>query len=238
MSQTIEVSSPPKWIDTLQKALSLPENKSQVLYQLATVDAKNVPHVRTVAHRGILYPAGAPHLPVFLLSTDIRTDKVAQARENDRVEFAWFLAGTQEQYRVAGRVRVIPGPTHPFYKDAVADLTPALRTMNAQGYDWEKKRVEGYAAMDGGMRAHYCSPLAGEETDEEKGIKWPTSVPKVAGVEDEEDKRNWERGLTNVSLVLIEPEEVVHVVHSSWPNKKTKFIRSESGEWEEKIIEP
>ncbi|KAH9913637.1 pyridoxamine 5'-phosphate oxidase-domain-containing protein [Amylocystis lapponica] len=216
-------------IDTLQKAISLPENKVQAVdYQLATVDAKNVPHVRTVTHRDILYPAGAAHLPVFLFATDVRSDKVVQTRENDRMKFAWLLADTNEQYRVAGRVRAIPGPTHLFHGGALAYLPPALRTMDAQGYDWEKKLVEEYAAIDGRLRAKLCNPPGGEE---EERIK---CVPIVAGVEDGEEKRSWERGLSNMCLVLIEPEEVIHVVHSSWPHKKTKFnIRSESGEWQE-----
>ncbi|KAH9932660.1 pyridoxamine 5'-phosphate oxidase-domain-containing protein [Amylocystis lapponica] len=230
--------SAPRWVDALQKALSLPANKSQIQYQLATVDANNVPHVRTVGYRKILSPTDAPHLPVILVTTDVRTTKVAHVRANDRVELAWFLAGSHEQFRIAGRVRVVPAPTHPSYNDALADLPLALRTLHAQGFDWEALRAAEFSGMPGTFRINYCRPPAGADISALEGAEWPAALPKVEGEEDEEDKRNWKLGLSNLSLFLIEPVEVEYAAIPGKPTQRTKFVRDESGEWTEKALVP
>lgn len=189
--------------------------------------------MRTVGHRGILHPTGMPHLPIFLVIADARTAKIAHAHTDDRAEFVWYSPGSREQFRVAGRVRVYPDAT----RDVEAPL--ALRTMEAQGFDWEKIRTGAFEGMPPVFRANYVRPPPGEEMDAyEQALEWPAAVPNTEGKEDEEDRRNYEEGLGNVCLFLLEATEVDYVAVGGRPHKRTRFVRSETGEWSEKILVP
>ncbi|MFO0952408.1 MAG: pyridoxamine 5'-phosphate oxidase family protein [Isosphaeraceae bacterium] len=73
--------------------------------QLATVRADGRPANRTVVVRGLIEPEGCP-----VITTDIRSQKVSQLRENPWAELCWLFPLTREQFRFQGRVRVVTGP--------------------------------------------------------------------------------------------------------------------------------
>ena len=68
--------------------------------QLATVDASNAPHCRTVVFRGFA-PDGR-----LKIITDNRSAKVKESR---RVEVCWWFSQSSEQYRFAGDITYIGG---------------------------------------------------------------------------------------------------------------------------------
>ncbi|EMD32623.1 hypothetical protein CERSUDRAFT_126726 [Gelatoporia subvermispora B] len=228
----------PRWINALTKALSLPENKGQNVYQIATVE-NGIPRVRTQVHRDIIYPEGCPHLPILLTTTDARSPKVSQITATPRVEVAWWLQGSQDQFRIAGPVRFDrPGAGSPDDPGRGGPFL-ALRRMDQQNFDWEAKRRAVFDTMSAHMRASWCRPPPGSTMSAYADAKkWPATVPSLGEAESDEDRTNQEQALGNFALVLIEAEEVDWVQLGVIPNQRTKFVRQEDGSWKEEIIVP
>ncbi|KAH9829509.1 uncharacterized protein C8Q71DRAFT_408066 [Rhodofomes roseus] len=232
------MASTPRWRAALTKALNLPENKYQNVYQLATVDANDDPRSRTVVHRDILSPEGYQNLPILLTTTDVRTPKVSQIRGHPRVEITWWMGGSQDQWRIYGPVRLVPSPDVKIDSRSASQPSLALDRMDEQGFDWEKKRLDVFDGMSAHMKASWCRPPPGstiKSYDEAK--KWPQTVPKLGEAETDEDKRNQEQALRNFALVLVEAVEVDWVQLAEKPNQRTRFTRN-GEEWKEEIIVP
>ncbi|KAF9805423.1 hypothetical protein IEO21_09057 [Rhodonia placenta] len=232
------MASTPRWRTALTKALSLPDNKGQNVYQLATIDPNDSPRARTVVHRDIIQPSDCPHLPVIITTTDIRTPKVWQLLAYGRTEICWWMAGSQDQFRIYGPVRVVRSPNARAEIRAPHIPSLALDRFDEQGFDWEKKRLEVFDSMSAHMKASWCRPPPGsvmESYDDAK--KWPQTVPKLGEAESDEDKRNQEQALRNFSLILIEAVEVDWLQLGVHPNQRTRFVREEE-DWAEQIIVP
>ncbi|GBE80177.1 hypothetical protein BKA93DRAFT_894150 [Sparassis latifolia] len=226
----------PRWVDALTQALSFPENEYENTYQLATVDAESMPHVRTFMHREILHPDGFPNLPVLLTTTDVRTPKVTQIYCHPFTELAWWMSGSQDQFRVFGSVRIVTSPRTLCQAETYEEGLLALSKFQEQDYDWERKRLEIFDSISSDRKAGWCTPLPGSVMHSyEDAKKWPQTVPRLGEAQSEEDKRNQERALDNFALVLIEPTEVDWTQLGVNPWRRTRFTRND-GEWIEEII--
>ncbi|KAH8094647.1 pyridoxamine 5'-phosphate oxidase-domain-containing protein [Cristinia sonorae] len=243
--------SQPRWFQFLNKATSLPENKNKTVYQIATIDSHNKPHVRSHIHRAFLIPNSFPAVPILLTTTDIRTPKVTQMLSNTTVEVAWWLEGSQDQFRFSGRAAVISHPEHPFHVMRNIPQGSALAKLSESGeiggehgkLDWEKKRREVFDTMSAHMRASWCRPPPGTVLSSYDDAKtWAATVPKIGEAETEEDKANQAEALQNFALVLIEPLQVDWVQLGVIPNRRTVFRRKEAegngDEWVETIEVP
>lgn len=208
-------------------------------FQLASIDANNIPRVRSCIHREFLGAKASPSLPLLLTTTDIRTPKCAQMLSNPDVEGAFWVEGTQEQYRITGKTSIIPTPAHPYHAQFDPSRGPALTALKNEGIDWEKKRTESFDSMSGHMKASWCRPVPGSKLDGgyEEAKKWPVKLPKLGEAENEEDKRNLEKALGNFALLVIDPVEVDFVELGVVPNQRTNFTR-EGEEWVEQIVVP
>ena len=156
-----------------------------------------------------------------------------------RVEVTWWLGGSQDQFRIAGPVRVVPSPD---LKSAAvsgsSSQSIALKLLDEQSFDWEKKRLSVFDSMSAHMKASWCCPPPGSviaSYDEAK--QWPQTVPKLGEAQTEEDKRNQEQALGNFALVLIEAVEVDWLQLAEKPNHRTRFTRS-GEEWKEEVVVP
>ncbi|KAI0789451.1 pyridoxamine 5'-phosphate oxidase-domain-containing protein [Abortiporus biennis] len=242
------MSTKPRWIDGLLKALSLPENKDQTIYQIATIDSKNKVHVRSHVNRDILFPKNHPSLPILITTTDVRSPKVTQMLSHPEIELAWWIAGSQDQFRISGTACIIPAPNHPFHIMQNIPSRSALATLTGSGeenekepglYDWEKKRRDVFNNdMSRHMKAGWATPTPGSVISSyDEGKSWPETLPKLEEAETEEDKKNLAIALSNFALIAIEPLEVDWVQLGITPNKRTKFTRD--GEiWLEEILVP
>ena len=172
------------------------------------------------------------------------------------IELAWWMEGSQDQFRVLGRVSIIPPPSHPFHTmqtfppgSALAKLTERgdaddeTNVAEGRGYDWEGKRKEVFNAMSPGMKASWATPPPGtvlKSYDEAKAF--PTSLPNLGEAENEEEQKNLELALGNFALLLIDPLRVDWVQLGVRPNRRTKFTRNENlgtgDEWVEEISIP
>ncbi|KAH9854411.1 hypothetical protein C2E23DRAFT_884003 [Lenzites betulinus] len=229
----------PRWVEAINKALSHPDNKGKVIYQVATIDARNLPHVRSQVHRAFLHPDGRPDLPLLVTSTDARTPKVTQVRANQRVELAWWMEGSQDQFRLSGFVRIFPSSSFA----GTSSPTPlpvealGLKALEESGFDWDAKRIELFNKMSPAMRASWCvpcppgSPL--ENPDEQKD--WPREVP--VDPKNDEDKKNVETAQGNFALMLFEPVQVDWAALGVQPNRRTIFTR-EGDKWNEQPVVP
>jgi pyridoxamine 5'-phosphate oxidase len=206
---------------------------SKTVYQLATLDANNsVPEVRSVVHRDVLYTESK--IPLFLITTDIRTPKANQIDKNPNVHISWWIEGTQEQFRITGTASIVPDPT----KQA-KPIAGTLATLAEEGLDWEVKRKEVFNSMTPHMRASWCravpgTPMAGGY---EEAKKWPETLPKLNEAKTDEEKKNQEFALSNFALVLIEPWAVDWVELGVIPNQRTNFTRK-GDQWVEQIVVP
>jgi pyridoxamine 5'-phosphate oxidase len=223
------------------------------VYQVATVDSHNVPHVRSQVHRGFLNPKGAPQLPLFITSSDVRAPKVVQMLSNTTVEVCWWMEGSQDQFRILSKALVVPPPDHPL-REVQSELA-ALKVLDEVGeeredgrdqdgkFDWEKKRREVFEGMKPAMKASWCSPVAPGTPipSYDEPSKWPREVPNLEDLKTEEDKKNYEFALSNFALVVFEPLNIDWVQLGEHPNRRTLFTRKgavEDVKWDEEIVAP
>ncbi|THH26834.1 hypothetical protein EUX98_g7358 [Antrodiella citrinella] len=241
----------PRWFQALSKAVSIPENKGKSVYQIATVDTHNTPHVRSHIHRAFLVPNSYSAVPLLLTTTDVRTPKATQMLSNPAVEVAWWLEGSQEQFRVAGRVAVVPAPDHPFHTMQDTPRGSAFAKLGEDGeqggaggkFDWEKKRREVFDSMSAHMKASWARPPPASEIASYDDAKaWPETIKNLGEAETEDEKKDQEKALKNFALVVIEPLTVDWVQLGVIPNRRTFFKRLEAegngDEWVETIQVP
>jgi len=167
---------------------------------------------------------------------DIRTPKTAQMIANPHVQVVWWIDGSQEQYRFAGKAHIIPAPVHALHKHFLHTVGPL---SEGGDYDWEAKRIEVFKSMSPMMKASWCRPTPGSrlEGGEDEAKKWPVKLEEPeAG--DEEGKRLWEMSLSNFALVIIEPQDVDYVELRPIPNRRTRFWRTSGGVWNEEALVP
>ena len=241
------MSSAPRWLETIKSALLHPDNKGKIsecnqscnyqsfsfcvmlyaVYQVATVDANGHPRVRSQVHRGFIEPEGHPELPILVTSTDARSPKVTEARGNQKVELAWWMEGTQDQFRLSGFVHLCPSP-------AQGDPTPiplhaaALKLLQKSGFDFEAKRKETFDKMSTVMRASWCVPhppgTIVPDYDEQSKT-WPREVPLEQDAKTDDERKDVEIASRNFALMLIEPDRVDWVSLASQPMKRVYFAR-------------
>jgi len=240
---------------------------TSAVYQLATADSSApetlaAPHVRSLIHRDFLAPRAAVH-PLLLTTTDVRTPKARQIAQNARVELAWWIDATQEQYRVSGKAYVLPAPNvgRSAAKgaaegtvgegEAVGMEVTALKLgsefpgalLGGEGYDWEGKRREVFDAMSGHMKASWVRPVPGTPLPGGYAAakKWTETLPKLSEVTEgkggEDERKGVEEALRNFALVVIEPLEVDYVQLGVVPNQRTNFTK-QGEKWIEAIVVP
>ncbi|KAG6812853.1 hypothetical protein H0H92_015951 [Tricholoma furcatifolium] len=243
-------STIPRWKTAITKALA--EHPTSTTVQLASIDPTNpAPHVRSHLFREFVIPESKPSLPLFLTTTDIRTPKVAQIISNPHVEIAWWIEGTQEQYRISGLASAIPAPTNPLYQhflDNVERAAPgsALAALKQEDFDWEARRQAVFRRMSPYMKASWCRPTPGSplKGGEEEARKWPSKLEEPDDDADEETKRafrkNWETALGNFALLVVDPTEVDYVEFGARPDpdRRTKFWRKSDGSWDSEALVP
>ncbi|PIL31190.1 hypothetical protein GSI_05887 [Ganoderma sinense ZZ0214-1] len=185
-------------------------------------------------------PDGHPELPLFVTSTDARTPKVAQARSNPRVEVAWWMEGTRDQFRISGFVHIVPAPAKS--KDGSTPIpaeATTLKSLEESGFDFEAKRKETFDAMSTVMRATWCVPVAPgtriESYEEQKA--WPSEVPLERDAKTDEERMNIEVSFSNFALMLVEPVQVDWVSLGVLPYSRVSFTR-DGGNWIEQQLVP
>lgn len=278
------MSSVPRWLKAISEALKLPENKGKVgeqtgqssshhlgvheaspVYQVATADANGVPHVRSQVHRSFIIPKASPQTPLLVTSSDGRAQKVTQMNLNQTVELAWWLEGSQDQFRLLARAKIVPTPSMAISgsRGAIEIADKGVRALDIAGeerdldedgdlqgidgkYDWEKKRREVFEGMKPAMKASWCAPVAPGTAlpsyDEPTKAGWPQEVPNKDELKTYEDKRNYAMALDNFVMIVFEPVRVDWVQLGEQPNRRTLFTRREktdgSVEWDEEIQAP
>ena len=204
--------------------------------QLATID-KAVPQVRSCIIRELIFPDGNEHLPIALTTTDIRTPKVEQILANDTVQINWWIEASMDQFRLTGKVTLVPEPGSAVFHSGG---NVAFQRLSEGGFDWEAKRVQIFDSFSGHLRASWCRPTPGSPMkggyDEAK--KWPESIPTTTGAKNEKEKKLVEQALANFALVLVEPTYVDWLQMGVVPNRRTLFYRGEDESWTETIVVP
>ena len=184
-------------------------------------------------------------LPIFFLTTtDVRTPKVSQMINHPRIEIAWWMAGSQDQFRISGTARIVPHFSHPSYTQQLAEgvNSEGFTELDEEGVDWNSKRQEVFNSMSSHMRASWCRPPPGSIISSyEEAKQWPSTVPKLGEADNEEDEKNQKEAFKNFALVLVDPIEVDWVQLGIVPNQRTRFRMnpdSKDRDWEEEILVP
>ncbi|KZS93527.1 hypothetical protein SISNIDRAFT_411274 [Sistotremastrum niveocremeum HHB9708] len=225
--------SAPRWKKALERALDA--NKKSVVYSFATVDLSvqpPQPRTRTVVHRGFVEPKGASH-PLLLTTTDIRAAKVHELNGDANAELAWWIEGTQEQWRLASRAYIVPHPEH-----AEQVKIPQALFDIADGHFWEKERERIFNSLSGHMRASWARPAPGSPIPSyDEGKKWPEKLGGLGEGKNEEEEQVIRKAFENFALVVLQPFAVDYVELGVVPNQRTKF--TQAGEtWKEVIVVP
>jgi pyridoxamine 5'-phosphate oxidase len=204
--------------------------------QLATI-AEAVPQVRSCIVRELISPNGNERFPIILTTTDTCTPKVEQILANDTVQINWWIEDSMDQFRLTGKVSLVPEPRHKVFHSGG---TLAFEQLSTRGFDWEAKRVQVFDSLSGHMRASWCRPTPGSlmKGGYEEAKDWPETVPTTSGATNEKEKKLVEQALGNFALVLIEPTYVDWVQLGTSPNRRTFFHRGYDGSWTETIVVP
>ena len=80
--------------------------RSSTWVQLATADASNTPHVRTVVYRGYAKSNDA-NAPFILFCTDLYSMKVNHLETNPNVEVCWLFLADRVQVRIKGTMGMV-----------------------------------------------------------------------------------------------------------------------------------
>lgn len=185
---------------------------------------------------------------MLISSTDVRTPKVDQILSNPNTEAAWWIEGTQEQFRITGRVSLVTSPHHQLYKvtreqllnNAKVDPEGGLAALKPAEYDWETKRTEVFKKMSAHMKASWCRPTPGSvlEDGPDEAKKWPERVEEPKEGDNEEARKNWSAAMGNFALVVIEPSEIDYLTMAVVPNRRFNFARAVEGGWNEVEVVP
>ncbi|KAG6842373.1 hypothetical protein C0991_007503 [Blastosporella zonata] len=237
-------STVPRWKIAITNAIS--EHQKSTVIQLATIDpATPIPNVRSHIFREFVSPVSKPSLPLILTTTDIRTPKTAQIISNPHVQIAWWVEGTQEQFRISGLAIAIPAPANSLYKHFLHNVehaapNSAVATLKGENFDWEMKRNQSFRNMSAHMKASWCRPTPGTplQGGEEEAKKWPVKLEEPAEDADEETKKNWRTALGNFALLIVDPIEVDYVELGVLPNRRTRFWRRSDGSWQSEAVVP
>ncbi|KAJ7579752.1 hypothetical protein C8J56DRAFT_963534 [Mycena floridula] len=239
--------SSPRWKKCITDALA--QYEKSTIFQLSTVDPIGPkPHVRSCVFRSFITPVSAPSLPLVLTTTDSRTPKTSQIIAHPAVELAWWIEGTEEQYRISGNATLIPEPKNSLHQNFL-HLTRAvspgsgMEALKKDGIDWEAKRLEVFRSMSPYMKASWCRPVPGSPLvgGQDEAKKWPVRVDEPGDGDseaDRENRKNWDFAFGNFSLLVIDPHEVDYVELAVKPNRRTRFSRTEAGQWEEQELVP
>ncbi|KAF8167325.1 pyridoxamine 5'-phosphate oxidase-domain-containing protein [Crassisporium funariophilum] len=244
---------PPRWKTALEKAIS--EYKNQTVVQLATInssDAVLIPHVRSLVFREFLVSPANISLPLLISTTDIRTPKVTQLISNSTAELAWWIEGTQQQFRVIAKVHLVPSPSHRLhahFQSALGEAGPDTGLALFKNEDWEAKRIQIFKSLSAHMKASWCRPVPGSrlEGGQEEAKRWPERVEEPDEKADmpkekyDEAKRNWETALGNFAVVVVDPVEVDFVELGVLPNLRTRFFKEKKDAetvWSEEELVP
>ncbi|KAH9486224.1 hypothetical protein JR316_0000288 [Psilocybe cubensis] len=249
----------PRWKRIIETALA--EYKNQTVIQIATTDnTRPTPRVRSHIFRSFLSHPSHPSLPLLLSSTDIRTPKVSQIANHKAVEIAWWIDGTQQQFRILANVYIVPEPNHPLLapfrkqlEESKLEAGDAI-SLYPSTEEWESQRKSMFASMSAHMRASWCRPTPGSPLSLHGGPEavknWPTRVvqpdrEKMSPEEFKEAQKNWELALSNFALVVIDPYEVDFVDLGGAKGKLDRrwlFVKAREGEygwkWTEEELVP
>lgn len=66
-----------------------------------------VPVCRTLVFRGFAENSNA-----LIIHTDLRSQKIAQIKANNRGEICWYFSETREQFRLAGSLEIVANENH------------------------------------------------------------------------------------------------------------------------------
>ncbi|EIW87266.1 hypothetical protein CONPUDRAFT_79395, partial [Coniophora puteana RWD-64-598 SS2] len=212
------------------------ENAHCAIFQFSTLD-NGAPRVRSHVLRDTLAPSSPPHSahPILVSTTDVRTPKVTQLAQSNRVEAVFWAANTNEQYRIRGRAHVFP---HRSLGGALHEKSSVFAQLKAEGFDWEAKRKEVFDALKPDMRASWARPTPGSPLlNLEDAEKWPRELPTLEDAQDEETRARVKEAYANYALLIIEPEQVDFCELGVVPNQRTIFTRTEEG-WDAQRVVP
>ncbi|GAC16981.1 pyridoxamine 5'-phosphate oxidase family protein [Aliiglaciecola lipolytica] len=92
-----------EWLERLQSSIFENQSRPESKYlQLATVNQKNHPEVRTLVFRECLESSST-----LIMHTDIRSDKISQIHTQNCAQICWYFSVTREQYRFTGSIKII-----------------------------------------------------------------------------------------------------------------------------------
>ncbi|KDQ31474.1 hypothetical protein PLEOSDRAFT_1096286 [Pleurotus ostreatus PC15] len=186
----------PRWKTAIENALAK-SDKSTVI-QISTVSTGSAarPHVRSHIFRSFITPKSLPSLPVLLSSTDARTPKVAQILANPLVEVAWWIEGTQEQFRIFGKASLVPSP----------DFTPDADTDMAQSDGesfYDKCMKSGVLSTADTIQGDYVKiglNLAYDSLSKEPGFDWEAKRVELFKTMSAHMKASWCRPTPGTKL--------------------------------------
>ncbi|KAI7849572.1 pyridoxamine 5'-phosphate oxidase-domain-containing protein [Circinella umbellata] len=204
---------------------------SSTYTSLATVRPDGTPANRTVVFRGF---AGEDHSgetgwqsDLLTITSAKRSRKITDIATQPKIELNWFMAGTQEQFRIHGKCYVIEESNtdinlidkeleeHITKKDInvetnndknnLATRAFLTRLKNNKKFDWENERLRQWYRMNDHLRGTFTSePKSPLEINDMNNQGWFLN-------NDSKKQKLLEEGYKNFALLIIKVEFIDHV---------------------------
>ncbi|ORZ02974.1 pyridoxamine 5'-phosphate oxidase-domain-containing protein [Syncephalastrum racemosum] len=208
---------------------------------LATVRPDNTPANRTVVFRGF---AGEDHKEatgwesdLLVMTCDKRSPKMSQITSNSAAEICWYFHGTQEQFRISGKLHIVadgdPASIKPLDEHVCRVSSPdsekiswpnlafrnALKQFGQDSFSWQAERLRQWYRMSPELRATFTWPTSKERGE---GEDWKKDVPETLNIEGVDEETGWckgdpklEDGYKNFVLLIMEATKIDHVLLQS-----------------------
>ncbi|GAB5592658.1 hypothetical protein Unana1_07558 [Umbelopsis nana] len=249
-----------------QLAKNVKESKEATYVSLSTVRLDGSPANRTVAFRGFTAQDHADETgwesDLLSFCCDKRTEKMKEIRNDPRVEVAWWMSTTGEQFRIRGRMHIIERGTEDLLKDHIYrkegtrpsdNASPATSTfltridhlsrmIGVEKFSWEAERLRHWHKISDDLRATFTWPHPGLE--HEANGRFLESLPiEKTGQDgwfshgDKEKQALLEEGYNNFVLLALEVESVDYVQLYAMPCKRCVYNKH-NDEWVMQSLNP
>ncbi|KAG2176983.1 hypothetical protein INT43_007637 [Umbelopsis isabellina] len=258
----------PAWKQLIlgQLAKNIKDVKDAAYVQLSTIRLDGSPANRTVAFRGFAAEDHAEETgwesDLLLFTCDKRTEKMKELQHDSRVEIAWWMSKTGDQFRIRGRMHMIERGTTDVVKDHIAPKQGTQLSSNASAptssflarlkhfahsvgkpdFSWEAERLRQWYKISDDLRATFTWPHPGKDFEHNGRFIEKLAIEKTKddgwfSHSDQAQQSLLEEGYNNFVLLVVEVDSVDYVELYSMPCKRRVYTKH-NDQWDTRLVNP
>ncbi|RHZ44814.1 hypothetical protein Glove_709g53 [Diversispora epigaea] len=175
---------------------------------------------------------------LLVISTDIRSNKVSQLKENPGCELCWWFPETGDQFRLSGNAYILPSPSINNNDFPFLMLSPYLNSSSIS-FDWEQERLKIWCNLLPEIRSSFIRPPPGQPIKNTDNNNNYLGKKLNAIGKDKNEKELIKNALENFALVIFKIDFVDRVQLNTEKRTTWEFREKEgNNEWTEVDVYP